>query len=284
MPAEGINRRASGRMEGHPSRKLVLLAPSGSPAVRYFQNVQVRPDLYHGLFAGMQRLRGAVYLEDGAIREQDLVDGRHFLDIDAGSWHLLVLDHDNRVSGCMRYREYSQEVSFEDLSVSGTPLAQSENWGPQLRTAVESEIALSRSLLLPFLEIGGWALQEQIRGTSEALRMALASYSLVRLLGGGVAISTATRRNGSASILKRLGGRSLKHAQSEMPAYYDGRYDCEMELLRFYSWDPNPRFESWIDELTQEIRSARVLIPDAPMVGKNYMYGHAATTPAIAPE
>jgi hypothetical protein len=97
-----------------------------------------------------------------------LIDGRHFLDIDEGSWHLLVLDHKDRVSGCMRYREYSHEVSFQDLSVSGSPLAECENWGQKLRTAVESEIALSRTLRLPFLEIGRWALHEQIRGTSEA--------------------------------------------------------------------------------------------------------------------
>ena len=106
--------------------------------------------------------------------------------------------------------------------------------------------------------------------------MALASYSLVRLLGGGVAISTATRRNGSASILKRLGGRSLKHAQSEVPAYYDHRYDCEMELLRFYSWDPNPRYESWIDELTREIRSTRILTAGAAV--RPYVRAHAATS------
>jgi hypothetical protein len=246
--------------------------------VQFFQNVQPMPDLYHGLFADMQRLRGDVYLEDGAVQAKDLIDGRHCLDIDAGSWHLLVVDHADRVSGCMRYREYSHEVSFPDLSVSGSPLAESEQWGPKLRIAVEAEIALSRTLLLPFLEIGGWALQEQVRGTSEALRMALASYSLVRLLGGGVAISTVTRRNCSASILKRLGGRSLKHAQSEVPAYYDSRYDCEMELLRFYSWDPNPRYESWIDELTREIRSTLVLTADAPVVRKNYVRAHAATS------
>jgi hypothetical protein len=246
--------------------------------VQFFHNVQPMPDLYQGLFANMQRLRGDVYLEDGAVQAKDLIDGRHFLDIDEGSWHLLVVDHADRVSGCMRYREYSHDVSFPDLSVSGSPLAESEQWGPKVRIAVESEIALSRTLLLPFLEIGGWALREEVRRTSEALRMALASYSLVRLLGGGVAISTVTRRNCSASILRRLGGRSLNHAQSEVPAYYDHRYACEMELLKFYSWDPNPRYESWIDELTREIRSTRVLTADAPAVHKNYLRAQAATS------
>jgi hypothetical protein len=207
----------------------------------------------------MQRLRGSVYLEDGAIGPEHLVEDRHVLGIDLESWHLLVLDDDDCVSGCMRYRQYHAEISFEDLSVSRSVLADCEKWGRKLKGAVESEIALSRDLDFPLLEIGGWALHEHARGTMEALRMALASYSLTRLLGGGIAISTATRRNGSASILRRLGGRSLQHDGEEVPAYFEPQYGCEMEVLRFYSWAPNARYDIWIDELKRDLRSIPVL-------------------------
>jgi hypothetical protein len=253
------SRRVGGNNAWQKPRNLILLAPSGAPATESFQDVQTAPSVYQEMLSGMQKLRGAVYLADGAIRPEHLVDGRHLLEIDAESWHLLVVDSDNRVFGCMRYREYSNRVPFADLGVSGSALADSQEWRHKLRKSVESEIAIARNLDVPFFEIGGWALHEQIRGTTEALRMALASYSLVRLLGGGVAISTVTRRNGSASILSRLGGRSLEYEQSKVPAYYDPRYDCEMEVLKFYSWAPNPRYEVWVEELKQEIRSTSVL-------------------------
>jgi len=251
--------RLGNRIPSNRPRRLVLLAPSGRPTTTSFHNVQLAPDLHHDMLASMQRLRGAIYLEDGAIRPDQLIDGRHVLDIDAGSWHLLVVDNENRVNGCMRYREYSNKVAFADLGVSSSALADRREWNYKLKKAVESEIALSRSLDLPFMEIGGWALHEEVRGTTEALRMALASYSLVRLLGGGVAISTVTRRNGSASILRRLGGRPLQHEQTEVPAYYEPHYDCEMEVLKFYSWAPNQRYDVWIEELKREIRSIPVL-------------------------
>ena len=74
-----------------------------------------------------------------------------------------------------------------------------------------------------------------------------------------MAISTVTRRNGSASILRRLGGRPLEYEQSKVPAYYDPRYDCEMEVLKFYSLARNPRYDVWVEELKQEIRSTPVL-------------------------
>jgi predicted GNAT family N-acyltransferase len=239
--------------------RLVLLAPSGASGAQSFNDVQRAPELHQKLLAEMQRLRGSVYVKDGAIQPEQLIDGRHRLDIDLESWHLLVLDHADRISGCMRYRMYQNQIAFEKLTLSGSALADCQDRGHQFKRAVESEITLSRDMDLPFLEIGGWALHEQIRGTMEALRMALASYSLVRLLGGGVAVSTVTRRNGSASILRRLGGRSLEHEHAEVPAYYEPRYDCEMEVLRFYSWTPNPRFDIWIEELKRELRAVPVV-------------------------
>jgi hypothetical protein len=239
--------------------RLALLAPAGSAGIWAFEDVQQSSGLYQRRLADMQRLRGTVYLEDGAIGPEHLVEDRHVLDIDLESWHLLVLDDDDCVSGCMRYRQHHTGICFEDLGVSQSALAECGNWGRKLKGAVESEIALSRDLDFPFLEIGGWALHERARGTMEALRMALASYSLTRLLGGGVAISTATRRNGSASILRRLGGRSLQHEDEEVPAYFEPQYGCEMEVLRFYSWAPNPRYDVWIDELKKDLRSIPVL-------------------------
>lgn len=207
----------------------------------------------------MQRLRGSLYLQDGAITTSQLTDGRHDLDIDYDSWHMLVLDADDRVCGCARYREYENDTRFSRLSVARSALARCQRWGASVASAVEAEIRLARRLHLPYVELGGWALAESIRATTEALRMALATYALARALGGGIGLSTVTQRNGSASILKRLGGRLLEEDGAEIPPYYDPEYKCEMEILRFYSWAPNPRYEIWINQIKDELRSIPVL-------------------------
>src|SRR5262249_35832171 len=152
----------------------------------------------------MQSMRGQIYLEEGAISLDELIDGKHQSPLDEHSWHLLILDRRDRVCGCARYREYPNRVRFSELAVANSALAQCPTWGPQLKTAVENEIVLARRLNLPYVELGGWALTEEIRGTAEALRMALASYALARGLGGGIGLSTVTRRNSSSAILRRM--------------------------------------------------------------------------------
>ena len=125
-------------------------------------------------------------------------------------------------------------------------------------------LLLSQALELPFVEIGGWALSAEIRGTAEALRMVLGAYAFSREFGGAVGLATATVRHSSASILRRIGGQPLEHGQVTVPAYEDRQYKCEMELLRFYSWALNPRYDVWIEQMAEEIREVAVISPGAP--------------------
>jgi len=85
------------------------------------------------------------------------------------------------------------------------------------------------------------------------LRLALSVYCLSQTLGGGVGISTATNRNHSSRILRRLGMHPMAYEREEMPSYHDPQYGCEMEVLRFYSWTPEPRYVPWIVELKREL-------------------------------
>jgi hypothetical protein len=240
------------------SRHLVLLAPSVNEVPPFFHHVHADASGYEDLFADMQRLRGSVYLQDGAIDAGQLSDRRHHVAGDELSWHLLVVDKGFRVCGCARYREHSNQTSFSNLGISTSALARCSNWGAKLQRSVQAEMSLSRTLELPYVELGGWALHEQVRKTSEALRMALATYSLAQALGGGVGISTVTRRHGSTSILRKIGGRPLLDGCSELPSYYDPKYSCEMEILRFHSWAPGPRYAPWIAGTKTELRSIPV--------------------------
>ncbi len=260
-----VERKDASGMRGPSgsSRKLALLAPSASSARLFFNRVYLDAPRTEDLLAEMQAMRGSIYLQDGAIGPGDLTNGRYQLDEDEGSWHLLVLDKQDRVCGCARYREHSNATGFSQLTLSRSALAHSGVWGPKLQRAVEGELALSRLLNLPYVECGGWALLKQIRGTGEAFRMVMATYGLAQVLGGAIGISTVTYRNGSVSILKRMGGRPLKCESLELPPYHDPRYRCEMEVLRFRSWAPNPRFKVWIDRIKADLRDIPVLTKGA---------------------
>jgi len=212
----------------------------------------------------MQRLRGSVYLEDGAVSAADLTDGRHQVPSDRRSWHLLLLDSAGDVCGCIRYLLHSAETDFSHLIASETPLASCGTWRSVLRSAVKAELELSRALDIPFIEIGGWAIKEELRKTVEALRMVLAVYAFSRELGGAIGFTTATVRHSSSSILRRIGGLSLEGDGTKIPPYQDPQYNCQMEMLRFYSWAPNNRYGVWIRELGKVLRSVPVICADAP--------------------
>lgn len=237
---------SSGPVQG----QTVILAPSRADLPNTFTRIVRNPHRYAALLSGVQKLRGRIYLEDGAIRRSDLsADGRFIQRVDGRAWHLVRLDDTGDVCGCARYMNYSANLAFSETGVSRSPLTESQEWSESFQAAIESEIALANRLGVDYVEVGGWALTPELRCTSEALRIALGTFSMARLLGGCIGVTTATKRHCSASILRRIGGQSLAAQGVEIPHYFDPRFDCEMEILRFDSSRPNPRFERWIREL-----------------------------------
>ena len=242
-----------------PQGRLVLLAPPKARIPASFAAVQTSVHDHEHLLLGAQRLRARVYVEDGAIHPSQVSrDGRHVHPGDEDAWHLLSLNAYGEVCGCSRYIAHSNRVHFSRLGVRNAALARTE-WSLALRSAVEAEVAQARGRGLAYVEVGGWALDASMRRTAEAVRIALATYSLARILGGCIGITTATRRHCSSAILRKIGGRPLRIKQVELPPYYDPQYDCEMELLRFDSEEPNPRFEPWIEDLRSHLTGAIVV-------------------------
>ena len=197
----------------------------------------------------MQRLRGHAYLQDAAIKAGELtLEGRHIQAVDRLSWHVLTINQNETVTGCLRYLEHRADLAYSDLGLSHSPLAGSPYWGPMVRDAVEAELFHAWRRGFACVELGGWAVLEAFRGGPEAFQMILTAYALAGLRGGAVAMTTATRRHKSSSILRRMGGRSLRIANAEVPPYYDPHYGCEMELLAFESTSPNERYTSLIEQ------------------------------------
>src|SRR5688572_9229006 len=212
----------------------------------------------------MQKLRGGIYFDDGALgREQLTADGLHETVEDQRSWHLLMVDRRQRVTGCAWYLEHDSSVRVDDLRVRCCPLARMSQWRDYLWKGVESELSRARRESLRYAEVGGWAVSKASRCTSEGLVLALAGYSLGRICGGCLGITTATVRHCSSSILRRLGGAPLSAEGAPVPSYYDPRYDCEMEILRFDSRKPNPKFNDLIERLRERMAGVPIIAPAA---------------------
>jgi len=240
-------------------QRVVLLAPACSPVPDFFRNVPTDTQLHGELLADVQRLRGLVYVEDGAVRRDQLSsDGRYVTPEDARAWHLMLFNG-GRISSCVWYLQHDNAWSVEDLRARSCPLNDDERWRDVFRAAVAGELVRARQDRLRYVELGGWAVAPDSRNMGDGLVLALAAYSLGRAFGGALGLTTATVRHASSTILRRLGGSSLEAGGAAVPPYYDLRYNCEMELLRFDSRRPNPRYAGVIDLLKDRLATIPVI-------------------------
>lgn len=244
---------------GQP-RQFALLAP-GDSDVSPFRDVNVDLGRHSQLLAEAQRLRGKIYLELGALDESQLSeDGRHIHSADNRSWHLVTLDECGRVAACLRYLSHPSDVRFSQLTIAHSVLAKSGTWGQKLRSAVEGELAEAKHRGCSYVEIGGWAITEALRCSTEALRMVLTAYSFAQVSGGAMGITNATLRSCSASILRRIGAKTLIAHGVELPPYFETEYQSiEAEILRFDSLEINPRYKRWMEECKANIRDVPVV-------------------------
>lgn len=239
---------------------LVLLAPTATAVPDEFGHVEVDAAQHATVLAGLQRLRGSVYLRDGAITEAQLTaDGCHVQSADDLSWHVVSLQPDGRVMACARFRVHDADAAPETLGVWTSALARSAQWSTRLRDAIESDMTLARLRNIAYAEVGGWAVAEEWRRTTQAATTALGTYALAETLGGCIGITTATVRHCSSRILRKLGGRSLEWAGVLLPAYFDPQYGCEMEILRFDSSAPGSRYDTQVMRLAHTLRGVPVI-------------------------
>jgi hypothetical protein len=240
--------------------RIVLVAPSEQSVSGFFDNVHVDTESYNTIVSDVQRFRGSIYLQDGAVQRNQLTaDGRHETPEDSKAWHMLLLNNEQKISACALYHEHQNSVEPEDLRVRHCPLAAHSEWAPTLWKAVSGELARARRERLEFAELAGWAVAPESRRTSGPLTMALAVYGFSRRHGGALGMTTATFRHCSAVILQRLGGSRFEIDGTTLPPYYDPRYGCMMEMLRFDSRHPNPKYVGLIDQLRGKLTKVQVI-------------------------
>ena len=249
-----LNAPTSGYLQQHNG--LVVLAPSDTFEVESFSQVEVGPLAHRNLFDSMQRFRGQIALEEGAIHRGHLTsDGRHDMSIDHLAWHLILLDH-GAVAGAIRYVEYPNTISYGDLLVRQTWLAHTPEWGFDVRMAVESTLCEARRRNVHFGEPGGWVLSSALRHRRDAIRLALGCFALAEHLGSALCVCTASHKNHSATMLRRLGGMRLGTSAGPLPVFHEPQYQCAMELLRFDSSVVAHPYRGLVDELAWSLANS----------------------------
>lgn len=242
------------------STELLFLAPQQSQIPTGFHNVEVNTRDHGTLLKEAQRLRGQVYREDQAIAASEVDQyGCFAMEADAGSWHLLLLDK-GRVLGCLRFLLHPNPVIFDRLLLRNCTVAQDEHAGRALRKAIAAQIMVAGELGFSYVELGGWALSEEIRGTSAAVKCLLAAYAWGDLVGGCLGVCTATVRHGSASLLSRIGGTPLGQGFDQISPYYDPAYGCEMRILAFDTRTPRAKFAHMVKILRGELPQTSVVV------------------------
>src|SRR5262245_32566423 len=100
------------------SARTILVAAAVAGLTEFIQSVTVDYLQHMWFLAEVQRLRGRVYLQDGAIEADQLsVDGRFVHPHDKTSWHLLFTNSMGEVAGCMRYR-LAGAAAFHHLDIA----------------------------------------------------------------------------------------------------------------------------------------------------------------------
>jgi hypothetical protein len=267
---------------GNTMRRLFLLAPPGQLPFR-FREVAADAELHADALARVQQFRGQVYVEEGNLAPEDLTfDGRHIQAADAKSWHLFTMNSRDEVEACGRLLPHPENVDYGDLGVAHSSLAESNEWGPLLREAVEEEICIARRRGLRFVEFGGWAVSRRLRCTTEAVRMCLAWYALCQAIGGTIGLGTANTGHHSSAILRRMGGRPLAKAGQPIPCYYEPRYRAELDILCFDSAEPNPRYAAQIAQCLQALSAVTVITGGQCTAAKKLAWNFASAVPVNA--
>jgi hypothetical protein len=257
--------------------RIVFVAPSAESVSNLFHNVDVDEARHSTLIRDVQRMRGGIYLKDGAITTHQLsADGRHRTQEDETSWHMLLLNKAQQVSACALYLEHENTVTFDQLRARQCALSGQPEWRSKIQSAIESELERARSERLKYVELGGWAVAEQSRGTAGPLALALAVYAFSRRAGGALGITTATFRHCSATILKRLGGSRFDVDGVTLPPYYDPQYRCMMEMLRFDSRRPNEKYVELIDRARETLANIMVVARPAVAAGSFGLFAGAS--------
>jgi hypothetical protein len=94
--------------------------------------------------------------------------------------------------------------------------------------------------------VHSWALDKSHRKTRIGIQLALSCFALAEIFGLNSGMCEATVRNGSAAILKKLGG-------IEEDSYWCNKYDCTMVSIWFSPKLLSPKHRAEVKKIKDEL-------------------------------
>ncbi len=245
--------RAAARTGGPSPGARLLTASTTSPAT---------PRTTGSSFDEMQRLRGSIYLDEGNVKRHELTtDGRHQTAEDDKSWHLLMTDERGprpfvrALSPDMRIAS-----SVQDLRLRNCPLVKRAESRYKVKVAVESEMARARRAGLRFAELGGWAISKERRGSPEGPHDGAGHLRPVADARRRASASRPpTSRTPAPRSFGDLAAPIWSSRAQPIPSYFDPKYNTEIDLLRFDSRYPSPKYAELIEIVMGKLANVSVV-------------------------
>jgi hypothetical protein len=231
-------------------QRLSVLPPRSMLGASTTHAARVDADDYEERLAEIQRLRGAVYLEDGAISPSALdVNRRHITDFDYENWHIVVTSKSGQVAACIRLRLHDADIGIHQLKVYDLVERMPPGARAAFRSALESFLQEAGVERVRVGEVGGWAVSPDARRSPCTMALPIAAWSLYQIIGDAMVLSAATARHRSADILKGIGGFPLSHDGVHLAKFFDPGYRCDMEIVAYDSRRPLPKYAGLVDRI-----------------------------------
>src|SRR5438093_1166108 len=209
-------------------------------------------ELFNGqqLVSYIQRFRGNIYVEDGAIPQSALdLQGRHRSEFDFYCYHICLRTVTGELAGALRVRLYGNDITPSGLNLYALVVRSAPEIRPTLVKAIAETLQEARNQGLKVGEVGGWAVDRTLSGSANGILLPLAGWGLVRQLGNAIIIAAATSKHSSAEILVRLGGYYLRLDGRVVPEFYDPDYRCGMRLLVLNSRSIAAKYQRFIPKI-----------------------------------
>jgi hypothetical protein len=210
----------------------VLVPPHDLPlpcrrAGRRYDLAELRKDI--------QKLRGRVYIQDGAISADELDEaGRHLFCGENTRWYVAVVEmNSGTLLAANGYSAHFQPAK----ALHGThvrhileraPVEQAQALIREYESVVKNCLQLGHG----FGEGAGWIASPGIQALNSGILAALAGPALFNCIGVRVSMCVATQRHSANAILKRIGMRPLL-GDVTSSVFDDPTYGCRMEALAF---------------------------------------------------
>ncbi len=221
-------------------------------------------DLRYDFMFELFKMRGSVYLQDGAISEENLDKfGKYVSPHDKYSWQVLLLDSSKKPHGGLRIRFWDFEnIRAHFMQTHAKELIDRMDCDNQ-KVYQESIIRfLDEEMRTKFFgEVAGLVITDYEKNSPAALLLVAFCFAFGEFVGGFNALVSATERHYSNRIMRKIGGHRIPHKETKeyLNTFFDSKYNCNMEYIVFESACPAALIQDLCKKIQEKLKTTLVL-------------------------